>query len=270
MIIDFFSFSCPLILCSFAALFSELAGSLALFLEGLVTFSAFLFYAFTMGTGLPVIAFVLTILTSTLVIFLFAALIEKFHAHKFITGTAINLLFSSLTTCFSSILFGTRGVLSSQEFHFDLLPAKLFTMIITLILITAAVLFLLKTRTGLYLRITGSDSDVLIAKGVNPSATRILSWTIAGLFSSIAGILLTMRISSFVPNISSGRGWMALAAIFLGRKRPVRMIIAVLVFCAADYFGVHIQNIFPMLPTSIILSLPYMVALLITLIPEIK
>lgn len=262
MIFDIFSFSCPLILCSFAALFSELAGCLALFLEGLVTFSAFLFYAFTTGTGLPVLGFLLTILTSTLIIFIFAILVEKLHAHKFIAGTAINLLLSSLTTCFSSILFGTRGVLSSPAFHFNLLNTKIFTMVITLILITATVIFLLKTRTGLYLRITGSDSDVLIAKGVNPSITRILSWTLAGLFSSIAGILLTIRISSFVPNISSGRGWMALAAIFLGRKRPVRMIIAVLIFCAADYFGVRIQNLMPSIPSSVIFSLPYFIALI--------
>ena len=38
------AYSCPLILCSLGALFSEFAGCLALFLDGLVSFSAFLFY----------------------------------------------------------------------------------------------------------------------------------------------------------------------------------------------------------------------------------
>ena len=48
-----FAYSCPLILCSLGALFSEFAGCLALFLDGLVSFSAFLFYTFTVTTGSP-------------------------------------------------------------------------------------------------------------------------------------------------------------------------------------------------------------------------
>ena len=49
--ISLLSYSCPLILCSLGALFTEYAGCLALFLDGLVSFSAFLFYALTVGTG---------------------------------------------------------------------------------------------------------------------------------------------------------------------------------------------------------------------------
>ena len=266
MLIDIFSFSCPLILCSFAALFSEYAGCLALFLEGLVSFSAFLNFAFTVATGNPVLGFLFTVITSVLLIFTFAVFIEKFGAHKFIAGTAINLLLASLTSCLAFVFFGSRGVLTSASYHYNVMHTKIFTIIFTLFMVLAAVLFLKKTRWGLYLRITGSDSDVLIAKGVNPSVSRVLSWTLAGLYSSLAGIMLTMRLSSFVPNISSGRGWMALAAIFLGKKKPMRMLAAVLIFCATDYFGIHIQNIFPAIPTSVLLSLPYTVALLLAVI----
>lgn len=267
MLIDIFSFSCPLILCSFAALFSEYAGCLALFLEGLVTFSAWMNFAFTVWTGSPVAGFILTVFSAVLIIFLFSLVIEKLHAHKFIAGTAINLLFASLTTCFSSVFFGTRGVLTSPLYHYNVNNTKIFTIIFTTVLIITAVVFLSKARWGLYLRITGSDDEVLVAKGVNTSITRIMSWSLAALYSSIAGILLTMRLSSFVPNISSGRGWMALAAIFLGKKKPVRMIGAVIIFCAADYFGVHIQNFIPAIPTSVLLSLPYITALLLTVVP---
>ncbi len=266
MLIDILSFSCPLILCSFAALFSEYAGCLALFLEGLVSFSAFLNFAFTVGTGNPVLGFLLTVIASVLLIFTFAFFVEKFGAHKFIAGTAINLLLVSLTSCFAFVFFGSRGVLTAPNYHYNVMHTKIFTIIFTALMITGAIVFLSKSRWGLYLRITGSDSDVLLAKGVNPSVSRVLSWTLAALYSSLAGIMLTMRLSSFVPNISSGRGWMALAAIFLGKKKPMRMLAAVLIFCATDYFGIHIQNIFPSIPTSVLLSLPYTVALLLTVI----
>ena len=265
MLIDILSFSCPLLLCSFAALFSEYAGSLALFLEGLVSFSAFVFFTLCVKLGgtMPVVfaAFVITIILMALTVFLFILLIQKFKAHKFIAGTAMNLLFTALTSAFSSMIFKTRGVLTSPLFSFDVTSVKIFTILITVLITALSIVFLAKTRTGLYLRITGSDSNVLIAKGVDPSWIRILSWTMAGAFAALSGILLTLRISSFVPNISSGRGWMALAAVFLGNKKPVRLLIAVIIFCATDYFGVHIQNLFPSIPTAVLLSLPYIVAL---------
>jgi len=263
MAIDILSFSCPLILCSIAALFSEYAGCLALFIEGLVSFSAFLNFAITVKTQNPVAGFLLTVILATLIIFVFAALTEKLKAHKFIAGTAINLLLSSLISCLSTIFFKTRGVLTSPFYSFNINHTKIFTVILTAVLIAAAIVFLSKTRTGLYLRITGSDSDVLIAKGVNPSVTRILSWGLAAFYSSIAGILLTIRLSSFVPNISSGRGWVALAAIFLGKKNLRKIVIAVLIFCCADFFMPYLQNYIPEIPSSIMISFPYFAALLL-------
>lgn len=270
MIFDILAFSCPLILCSFGALFSEYAGCLALFIEGLVSFSAFSFFTLTIWTHSPIVAFILTILTAVLIIFLFSLLIEKLKANRFIIGTGINLFLISLTSCFSWMIFNTRGVLTNSFFNFNSIYIKIITIIITILICTAAILFLIKTQFGLYIRITGSDKDVLIAKGVNPIYTRIASWCITALFSALAGIFLCLRISSFVPNISSGRGWMALAAVFLGNKKPWKIIIAVIIFCAADYFGFHIQNIFPNLPNSILLSLPYIAALVLTAFNEQK
>ena len=112
----------------------------------------------------------------------------------------------------------------------------------TAFFVALAVVFLKYGRHGLYLRVTGSDADVLKAKGVNPGNLRSLSWCLAALYASLAGILLTLRLSSFVPNISSGRGWMALAAVFLGKKKPLRIVAAVIIFCLADIFAANIPQ----------------------------
>ena len=264
-IIDILSGSCPLILCSIGALFSEYAGILALFIDGTVSFSAFLTYAFTIGTGSAILGTIISTVITVTVIFLFTLFIEKFKANKFIAAMALNLLFSALPSCFSSILYGTRGVLTSPDFTFNLLTVKISAIIITILLITATVIFLKKTRYGLYIRITGSDSDVLLTNGINPISTRIMSWCFAAFFSSIAGSLLTFRISSFVPNISSGRGWMALCAVFIGKKKPFKIIIAVLLFCLADFFAANIQNVLPQLPSSVYISFPYLLIFLTVL-----
>lgn len=261
--INILSFSCPLLLCAMGALYSDYAGILAIFLEGLVSFSAYFMFYFTVTTGSAAAGMLLTSLICVGSVVFFATLIEKLHANPFIGATAINLLFSALPSFFAVIHFNNRGVLTSEAFNFPVFETKIFTVIFSFTILSLAFLFLLKTRAGLYIRITGSDSDVLTAKGVKPVWCRIQAWAFAALFASLSGAFLCMRVSSFVPGISSGRGWMALAAVYLGKKNPLRITISVLIFCAADFFASSIQNYLPALPTSVVLSLPYLVILLV-------
>ena len=187
----------------------------------------------------------------------------------------MNLLFGALTSCLSWAIFGTRGVLAGislaqgdglTSVFGSLTGVRATAVIVTALLVAFAVLFLRYGRHGLYIRITGSDADVLKAKGVTPGHIRTLSWSLASLYGSTAGCLLVMRLSSFVPNISSGRGWMALAAVFLGKKKPLRIVAAVLVFCLADVFSANIQNYITGIPSSFLISLPYLVSLLLILV----
>ena len=264
-IISVLAYSCPLILCSLGALFSEYAGCLALFLDGLVSFSAFLFYTFTVTTGSPLAAAILTCLAALALSQAFSILVEIGKANRFIAAIAMNLLFGALTSCLSSLIFGTRGVLTNESFFFSAWIGRSAAVSVTTVFVALAVVFLKYSRYGLYLRVTGSDADVLKAKGVNPGLLRSMSWSLASIYGALAGVLLTLRLSSFVPNISSGRGWMALAAVFLGKKKPLRIVAAVLIFCLADLFGANIQNYIPGLPSSFLISLPYIISLLLIL-----
>lgn len=264
-IISALAYSSPLILCSLGALFSEYAGCLALFLDGLVSFSAFLFYTFSVTTDSTLLAALLTCLAATALTLAFSALIEVGRANRFIAAIALNLLFGALTSCMSSLIFGTRGVLTNESFTISAWTARSAAVSCSAFFVALAVVFLKYSRPGLYIRVTGSDADVLKAKGVNPGNLRSLSWCLASLYGSLAGILLTLRLSSFVPNISSGRGWMALAAVFLGKKKPLRIVAAVIIFCLADIFAANIQNYITGIPTSLLISLPYLVSLLLIL-----
>ncbi|MCR4742988.1 MAG: ABC transporter permease [Treponema sp.] len=254
---------CPLLLCSIGALYSEYAGRLALFMEALITFSGFLTYTFTIYTGSPIIATLLSLLLSMLVIFTASLLVEKFKANPFISALALNLLLGALTTLLSSKLWGNRGVLTSEEFQFSVNSVRVTCVIISFITIGLGLIFLRYTKAGLYLRISGSDPEVLRAKGVKTLNYRILSWTMAALFSSLAGSFLVFRISSFVPNISSGRGWMALAAVYLGKKKAWKISLSIFIFCLADILATYLQNYIPQIPSAILLSLPYFIMLLL-------
>lgn len=260
-----FSSACPLILCSFGALCSEYAGSLALFIEGLICFSGFLAYTFTVFTGSPFLGCMLAVISSILIIMIFSLLIEKCSGNKFIAGLALNLLFAALTSVFSSIIFGTQGVLTNPKFSFNVTTVKIISIVVTILISGTTIFFLSFTKPGIYLRITGSDNNVLVAKGVKTDFYRIFSWCATAFFSSIAGCLLVFRISSFVPNISSGRGWMALAAVYIGKEKPWKIILAVIIFCAVDILASNLQNFIPSIPSSILLALPYLIMLLMIL-----
>ena len=73
-------------------------------------------------------------------------------------------------------------------------PVNAAVIIITLVFITAAILFLKKTSAGIYFRITGSNADVLLVRGVSPALYRILSWGVSGFFANIQGKRGRMRI----------------------------------------------------------------------------
>lgn len=266
MILNIISFSCPLIICSIGALFSEYAGCLALFLDGMISFSGFLTYLFSIYTHSVVAGTILSALTCTLITAFFGFIVEKIKANRFIAAIALNLFFSALISLLSYLCFGTRGILTNPLFNPNPVTVKTATIIISVILIGASIAILRFTNLGLYIRITGSDSDVLLSKGVIPSYTRITAWSIASFLSAFSGSFLVLKLASFVPNISSGRGWMALAAVFLGRKKIWKITLCVIIFCAADYFGVNIQNYISGIPSSLLISLPYLTALLLILL----
>lgn len=261
--IDIIAFSCPLILASTGALFSDFAGTLALFLEGLITLSGFFMYMFTALTKSTSIGILLTLISSSLLSGIFALIINKTKADKYIAGLGMNILFASIVSLFSHLIFKTRGVLTSQFFTYKILTVKISSIVFTVVLIILAILLLIFTKPGIYFRITGSNPQLLKLRGIEPSLYEILSWAITGFFAAASGIILVMRISSFVPNISGGKGWMALAAVFLGKKKWWQIIIFVLLFCGIDFFSAGLQNIIKAVPSSVIISLPYLFILLL-------
>jgi ABC-type uncharacterized transport system permease subunit len=84
---------------------------------------------------------------------------------------------------------------------------------------------------------------------------------ISGAACGLAGCYLSLGLSAFVPNMSSGRGWIALVAIYLGGKRPLGVAAACFLFALADSFANFAQG-FLRIPPDFILALPYAITLL--------
>ncbi len=268
----------PLLFAATGALATEYAGVLAVFLDGAITLSAFLCIVFTVATGNATAGFVLAALCTTALVYLFARFSEATRANPFLVGLAFNLAAAGGTSILSAAWFGTASVIAlnregtapSAGLAADLLPegvgfTQLLPFLAALCLTIGFYMFTRYTRVGLNLRISGSDVELLEARGVKAAPYRALSWAFAGLMASCAGASLALGLGAYVPFISAGRGWTALAIVYLGMRHPLGLIPAVAVFAGAEYAANYLQGS-AFLPESLLLALPYTLALAVFLL----
>ena len=261
----------PLLLVTLGGLISEYAGRMAMFLECMINLGAFLCYACTLWTENLLLGTVLSVILCTLLVLAIERIASRYKANMFLVSLAMNMFFAALASFLSTTIFGTRGVLYHDSFRFDAAQLRPVTTITCYILAAIQIVMLKTTTIGLTLRVTGSDSDVLEARGISAARYRSISWIFAAANASLAGCLFAARLSSYVPGMAGGRGWTALAAVYLGKKHPIFVALSVLVFSAAEYASSTVQNItlFKNLPSSFLLALPYLIALaLIIALPQ--
>lgn len=257
----------PLVIATIAALVSEYAGRMIFFLDGLITLSAFICYSITVKTQNVFLGIFICILCPLIFVFFISFIIEKFKFNYFIVSLSQNIFLLSCVSVLSSLFFNTRGILVNDFFSFNQNYFKVVSICIGLIIIVSALIFLKKTKHGTYLKITGSDSDVLKSCGINPDFYKVISWMIASVLASFCSVILLFRLSSFVPGISSGIGWTSLAIVFLGKRKIGRSILMAFVFSVLQFISSNLQSfeIFKNIPSGVLLSLPYLICVLLIL-----
>lgn len=266
IILSAISISIPLLLASIGGLFCELSGTLNIALEGLLLTGAFTGYIFAHFTGSVFVGVIFAIIFALILSGIQAFITFKLKANVFIAGLAANLLASGLITVISYDLFKNKGVIvfdnvqKLTKYSFPIPSQTIFTYIALLLLIICYVI-LYKTPYGMHLRCCGKNSTALVSLGLKPNFYRITAYLISGFTCALGGAMLTLSLGSYVPNISNGKGWMALVIIFLGNKNPIGLLVASLVFGLADSFSNYAQGAYRV-PTDFILAIPYFFTLI--------
>ena len=268
MILGLAASSCTLFLIAAGALYSEYGGRLALFLDAVINLSAFLFFTLASATGNMIFAFFAAVVISSMIVYASALIIEFLKADPFVAAIALSLIIEGTITAISVNIFGTRGVLTSEKFIFPRADVRLTAAVVCAALSAFLIIFLNTSVKGLYFRIAGTDSAVLEARGINSASYKCAAWLVSAFCASSAGCFYAAEISSFVPNIAGGRGWIALVLVFLGRKKPLYIAAAALFFAAAEYSASYLPNALPNIPPALLISLPYLAALaVISILP---
>jgi len=123
---------------------------------------------------------------------------------------------------------------------------------------------LYRTRWGLRLRAVGEKPEAADTVGIRVNALRWRAVLLGGAVAGLGGTFFTLASAGrFEPNMTAGRGFIALAALIFGRWHPVGALCAALVFGFAEEFQSRIAGIQPDIPSQLLLMLPYLVTLVV-------
>lgn len=267
----------PLLLASMGGLFTELSGMLNIALEGLLLMGAFCSVIFTHYTGSMLVGTLLGIGCTMLLSAILASVTLNLKSNVFITGLAVNLFASGLTVVLSFALFANKGVvvfdnmptlpllgtpeLAKIPIFGDICIGHSAFVYLSWVLLALSYFVLYRTPFGFRVRATGLHQEALSSLGMRPNRYRFASFLISGFTCGLGGALLTLNLGAFVPNITSGKGWIALVVIFLGNKKPLGLLVAAFIFGLADAFSNYAQGALN-IPSDFILAIPYIFTLL--------
>ena len=216
----------PLCLAALGGLATEAAGSLSIALEGYMLIGAFAAAACGQAAGSFVVGMAAGTLAGMLLSLLVASVHRRLRADVFVVGLAANILAPGIVSVLSQAAYGTKGVLPAAAIRAGTAG--------NLALVGAAslVLAMLLSRSvfGLRLRAAGAGDEVAKAAGISSASYRFTAHLIAGASSGLAGASLAAGIGAYVPGMSTGRGWIALVAVFLGARRTLGVAAACVLF----------------------------------------
>ena len=247
----------PLMLASLGALLSDLSGALGIFIEGFMITGAFFSWIFTLWTGSVFFGTSLSAILVGLAGWALARFVRVSGANPFIAGLALNLAAVGVTSSLSAAWFGTKGVLYDPSIRIPGQSPFTYAAWISALLVAIG---LYKTIPGFRLRASGSSPDAATERGVHPGLYREGAWALAAFLAALAGAALTFRVGSYAPGGIAGRGWIALAAVYLGFRKPWGVVAAAILFSFAERFGYRLQG-FSALPATALLGLPSALAL---------
>jgi simple sugar transport system permease protein len=255
---------------------AERSGMLNIGLEGVMLLTAFTAAWIAASAGSATAGVLLAILAGALIMSIIGLIELIFDADHIVVGIGVNLIGLGVTTVLFSDLTGTvRSVPSFGRIDIPLLSDipvvgdAFFDHPITtylLLPITIAIAIIMtRTRWGLRLRAVGETPEAVDAAGIAVIKVRLQAMAFCGAMVGLGGAALAIgQLSGFSENLTAGRGFLALAAVIIGRWKPAGTVAAT--FLLGIALAVTIQaptwSWAPEIPTSLLLMFPYVLGLL--------
>ena len=264
----------PLVFGALAGVLCENAGVVNVSIEGEFLVAAFT--AATVGsiTGSLVAAMLAAMAAGVAMAALLALFSIKYLVDQVVLGVVLNLLASGVTGFrFDQLVQPNSATLNAAPqlsrvaipglSAIPLLGPALFNqsplVYIALIAVIVVAFLLYRTRWGLRVRSVGEHPEAADTVGINVRRTRWMAVLVGGMFAGLGGAYFTIgSTGGFIKDITVGNGFIALAAVIMGRWHPVRAALMALFFGFVTQLASQLQSLNAPMPSQFLLMLPYL------------
>ncbi|PID28724.1 MAG: ABC transporter permease [Candidatus Cloacimonadota bacterium] len=275
----------PLLFAILGELITEKAGKLNLGVEGMMLLGAVSSFLAVLYTESPYFSLLAAMLAGASGAFIFAFLTISLRANQVVTGLALTIFGTGVSSFLGKDLMGLvvpdSVKLFFKEFKIPFLGdipvigeaffnQGIFVYLGYLSVILVGI-YLFNTRFGLYLRAIGENNSASDAAGIGITLYKYVHVLIGGALCGLAGAYLSLvYVPSWQENVTAGRGWIAVALVIFSKWSPYRALLGAFIFGGLDIIGFRLQKFEIHISQYLIDMLPYLVTIIILVLASIR
>ena len=268
--------STPLLLAAAGELVVERAGVLNLGVEGMMIMGAACAFAGAYVTGSTLLGALCGMLAGMALSAIFALLTLGLAVNQVATGLALTILGIGLSGLIGAGFVGekivpapqlTLPLLTDLPFAGRILFGQDALVYLSLALVAAIWWFIYRTRAGLVVRAVGDSHASAHALGYPVLTIRAFAVLFGGACAGLGGAYLPLAYTPFfIPGMTAGRGWIALALVVFASWLPGRLMAGAYLFGAVTILQLHAQGAGFGIPSQLMSSLPYLATILVLVV----
>lgn len=269
--------SVPLIFGAMCGLVGERSGIINIAIEGQLLAGAFLAAVVASVAKNPYVGLIAAPLAGAIVGSILVFFAVKYWVNQIIIGVVLNVLVVGLTNfLFSTLLTQNQELWNSRQ-ALPALPVPLlseipvigpvffkqnilvYLMYVVVIVLHVAVFH---SKWGLRMRAIGEHPRAADTVGINVNRGRVLNTIFAGAIAGLGGAFFTIGSGlAFGKEMTAGQGYIALAAMILGKWNPFGALFAAILFGFTKNLGNSLSAIGAPIPQDLLFMLPYIVTI---------
>lgn len=269
------SMAIPLVLTALGGVYSVRSGIMALGLESMILTGAFTAAAGSFYSGNAWIGLLCGMAGGMLFGLCHGVLCIRYKVNQVISGIGLNLLATAASTLLMQIIWGNKGnseavaslntkltFLEDIPIIGDILSRQSVLLIFTIVACLVSGWILFKTPFGLRMRMVGENPKAASSMGVPVRRIKYIGVIVCGALAGLAGAYLSIdSLNMFVRDMSSSRGYIAVAIAILSRYNPFNVLLCGSLFALCDAVQIYVQGYG--IPSQLVQMIPYIVTLLV-------
>lgn len=270
----------PLMFGALAGSVGERAGVINVAIEGHFLAAAFLAWFVGSVTGSVAAGLVGAMAAGLVMAMLLTVFALRYLVNQVVLGVVLNVLASGVTGFLydkltfkpeltdkysNSVVMAPHAIpgLAKIPFLGPILFDQTALVYIAYVAIPLVWLLLFRTRWGLRVRAVGEHPAAADTVGINVNRTRYSAMVLAGLLAGLGGAFFTIGFGgSFSKDLTSGYGFIALAAVIMGRWHPIRAVGMALFFGFVQQLQQQIGLLGTPIPQEVLQMFPYLATII--------